>query len=72
MITKHDIGQFTFSKYVKVGTTEISNQTVLAGTQVETLEGAYTCAEPSRIALDVAGNVYPIAESVFQRCYQKE
>lgn len=70
MITKSDIGKFTFAAYRKVGTTQLSNETLQAGEQVETLEGVYTCAEPSRLAIDAAGNVYPVAESIFKKSYE--
>lgn len=71
MITKEHIGQFSYSEYRKVGTTKISDQTLQAGIEVQTLEGAYTCAEPSRLAIDAAGNVYPIAESILRKSYEQ-
>ena len=70
-ITKRDISAFTFAEYRKVGTTKLSNETLPAGTKVETLEGDYTCAEPSRLAIDAAGNVYPVAESIFSKSYER-
>ena len=70
MITKADVDRFTFAEYRKVGTTKLSHEILPPGTQVETLEGAYTCAEPSRLAIDAAGNVYPVAESIFQKSYE--
>jgi hypothetical protein len=70
-ITKHDVDRYSFDDYRKVGTTRLSRQTLPTGTQVETLEGMYVCSEPSRLAVDVAGNVYPVAESVFVRSYEK-
>ncbi len=69
MITKQDKSNFTFKSYRKIGTTQLSDQILEVGTEVETLEGKYVCQEPSRLAVDVAGNVYPVAESVFERCY---
>lgn len=71
MITKNDIAKFNFSEYRKVGTTKLSDETLPVGTEVETLEGKYTCTEPSRLAIDAAGNVYPVAESIFNRVYEK-
>lgn len=70
MITKEQISPFTFRDYVKRGVTRISDQTLQPGDQVLTLEGKWTCAEPSRLALDIDGNVYPIAESVFEKVYE--
>lgn len=70
-ITKDDAHRFTFDEYRKVGTTKLSREVLPTGTKVATLEGEYTCAEPSRLALDVQGNVYPVAESVFVRSYAK-
>jgi len=69
-ITKSDVARFTFAEYRKVGTTKLSNEVLALGTEVETLEGNYTCAEPSRLAIDAAGNVYPVAESIFQKSYE--
>jgi hypothetical protein len=69
-ITKADIGRFTFAEYEKVGRTKLSHEVLPVGTKVETFEGEYTCAEPSRLALDVNGNVYPVAESVFKQSYR--
>lgn len=69
-ITRGDAGNYTFREYRKVGTTKLSNEVLPAGTRVETLEGEYVCAEPSRLAIDVQGNVYPVAESVAVRSYE--
>ncbi len=71
MITKANIGKFTWDDYEKIGTTRLSRETLPAGTKVETLEGEYTCAESSRLAVDVNGNVYPVADSVFQKSYRR-
>ncbi len=70
MITKADAANYTFAEYRKVGTTKLSDEVLPAGTQVQTLEGAYTCAEPSRLAIDAAGNVYPVAESIMRKSYE--
>lgn len=64
-----DVGLFTFGKYRKISITKISNELLATGTMVETLEGEYVCAEPSRLAIDMSGNIYPIAESVFLQSY---
>jgi hypothetical protein len=69
-ITKDDASRFTFAEYRKVGTTKLSNEVLEAGTKVQTLEGEYTCAEPSRLAIDALGNVYPVAESIFRKSYE--
>lgn len=69
-ITKNDVGKFTFAQYRKVGTTKLSNEILPTGTKIETLEGEYTCHEPSRLAIDSSGNVYPIAESVKLKSYE--
>lgn len=69
-ITKADAEKFTFEEYRKVGVTRLSNETLPVGTVVDTLEGLYTCAEPSRLAIDAAGNVYPVAESIFLKSYE--
>jgi hypothetical protein len=71
MITREDISDFNFDEYRKLGTTKLSRETLPIGTKVLTLEGEYVCTEPSRLAIDVAGNVYPVAESVFFVCYEK-
>ncbi len=71
IIRKDNVKDFTYTEYRKVGTTKLSNEVLPAGQKVETLEGEYTCAEPSRLAIDVAGNVYPVAESVFVKCYER-
>lgn len=70
-ITKKDACKFTFAEYRKVGTTKLSNEILPLGTKVETLEGEYTCAEPSRLAIDAAGNVYPVAESIRLKSYER-
>lgn len=70
LITKDDASRFTFSEYRKVGTTKMSDQTLPTGTKVQTPEGEYTCAEPSRLAIDAAGNVYPVAESIKNASYE--
>jgi hypothetical protein len=69
-ITKDDAAKFTFAEYRKVGTTRLSNEVLPVGAMVCTLEGEYTCAEPSRLAIDAAGNVYPVAESIFLKSYE--
>ena len=69
-ITKDDARNFSFSDYRKVGTTKLSNEILPVGTKVETLEGEYTCTEPSRLAIDAAGNVYPVAESIRLKSYE--
>lgn len=69
-IKKEDARNFTFTEYRKVGTTKLSKEIFPAGTKVDTLEGEYTCAEPSRIAIDAAGNVYPVAESIRLKSYE--
>lgn len=69
-ITNDSIELFTFTQYRKVGTTRISDQLVPAGTKVQALEGEYTCAEPTRIAIDASGNVYPVANSIFLKSYE--
>lgn len=68
-ITKSDVRLFTFGRYTKRVATQISDEILPTGTVVDTLEGLYTCKEPSRLAIDVSGNVYPIAESVFTESY---
>lgn len=68
-ISKDDVSKFTFKEYRKVGTTRLSDESLAVGTKVQTLEGEYTCAEPSRLAIDAAGNVYPVAESIFRKSY---
>ena len=70
MITKADADKYTFAEYRKVGTTKLSNEVLPAGAVVGTLEGYYTCAEPSRLGIDVSGNVYPVAESVRLKSYE--
>lgn len=69
MIEKTDIGRFTFKEYNKKIPTKISNEILVIGTEVATLEGKYICKEESRLAIDINGNVYSIAESVFQESY---
>jgi len=69
-ITKDDAAKFTFADYHKVGTTKLSNELLASGTKVQTLEGEYTCAEPSRLAIDAVGNVYPVAESIRLKSYE--
>lgn len=69
-VTKDDAARYTFAEYRKVGTTNLSNELLPVGTRVETLEGEYICAEPSRLAIDAAGNVYPVAESIFRQSYE--
>jgi hypothetical protein len=69
-ITKNDTANFTFNEYRKVGTTKLSDEVLPAGTRVATLEGEYVCSEPSRLAIDASGNVYPVACSVFEKSYE--
>jgi hypothetical protein len=71
IITKNDVQQFTFAEYRKVGTTKFSNEILPAGTTVRALEGNYICAEESRLRIDAAGNVFPVAHSVFFKSYEK-
>lgn len=70
-ITREDVGRFTFHEYRKISTTKLSDELLEAGCEVMTLEGKYTCAERSRLAIDAAGNVYPIAESIVQKTYER-
>lgn len=70
MITSADTADYTFRQYRKVGTTSLSDEILPVGTRVETLEGEYVCAEPSRLAIDADGNVYPVAESVRLASYE--
>ena len=70
MIRNTNAGEYTFREYRKVDTTRLSDEVLPVGTKVATLEGEYVCQEPSRLAMDVAGNVYPVAESVFVRSYE--
>lgn len=72
VIRKEDAGGFTFRRYRKVAITEISDEQLPVGMRVATLEGEYVCSEPSRLAKDVHGNVYPIAESVLGASYEEE
>lgn len=69
IITKQNLDCFTFLNYQKIGSSKISDQTLDPGTKVQTLEGEYICTEHSRLAIDVAGNIYPIAESIFKKSY---
>jgi hypothetical protein len=69
MITKADIPKYTFQEYRRIVPTRISDEVLQIGTQVEILGSVYTCTEPSRLAIDVSGNVYPVAESVFKKSY---
>lgn len=59
MITSADKTNYTFRQYRKTGTTSLSDEILPTGTRVATLEGEYVCQEPSRLAVDAAGNVYP-------------
>lgn len=68
-VEKGDAARFTFKRYRKTAISEISDEVLPVGTVVRTLEGDYTCGEPSRLAKDVSGNVYPIAVSVFDKSY---
>lgn len=69
-ITKADAANFTFKDYRKIGTTKLSDEVLPVATVVLTPEGEYTCAEPSRLAIDAAGGVYPVAESIFRKSYE--
>jgi hypothetical protein len=71
MITKDDVDRFSFSEYRKVGATKLSDELLPKGTVVKTYEGEYICAESSRLAIDSAGNVYPVAESIVEQVYEK-
>ncbi len=70
LITNVDARMFTFDEYEKVGTTQLSREILEVGQRVQTLEGEYTCAEPSRLAIDANGNVYPVACSIFNKSYR--
>lgn len=70
MITKDDVSRFTFREYRKVGTTKLSDEVLPTGTVVQTSEGDYTCSEPSRLAIDAMGNVYPVTEAVKAKSYE--
>ena len=70
MITKENIADFHFDEYKKIQLTSISRERLIIGTKILTLEGEYICAEISRLAKDINGNIYPIAESVFKKIYQ--
>jgi hypothetical protein len=70
MITSADKASYTFRQYRKTGTTSLSDEILPTGTRVATLEGEYVCQEPSRLAVDAAGNVYPVAESVRLASYE--
>ena len=59
----------TFSEHRKVATTRISDFTVPPGIPYQTPEGLRAEDEPTRIAFDVQGGVYPIRESVFVASY---
>lgn len=59
----------TFSEYRKIATTRISDFTVPPGVPYQTPEGLRAEDEPTRIAFDVQGCVYPIRESVFGASY---
>lgn len=69
MIKKTDKNKFTFSRYQKIQCTEISDQILPIGSEVETLEGVYKISEPSHLAIDMDGNIYPIARSIFIKSY---
>lgn len=71
MITNRDISVLHFQEYRKLGVTKISDEVMSVGTQVEVLGSVYTCNESSRIAIDAAGNVYPIAVSIFEKAFEK-
>jgi hypothetical protein len=71
MITKEDVGLYSFSKYRKVTLTPLSDQVLPPGTEVQTKEGVYICAESSRLTVDQAGDVYPVAESEFRKTYER-
>ncbi len=70
IITKKDINKYNFEEYKKVKNTKISIEVLPVGSKVETLEGNYTCQVPSRLAIDEDGNVYPIAETIFDKSYE--
>jgi hypothetical protein len=70
VITREDKDAYTFREYRKVGTTKLSDEILPVGTRVATLEGEYVCQEPSRLAIDSAGNVYPVAESIRVASYE--
>lgn len=70
IITKKDIDKYNFEKYKKSTTTKISIEVLPVGSKVETLEGNYTCQVPSRLAIDEEGNIYPIAETIFEKSYE--
>lgn len=60
-----------YAEHRKIALTRISLFTVPPGTTFMTSEGLTSENEPCRIAFDVAGNVYPIRESVFQASYER-
>jgi len=62
----------TFSQHRKVATTRISDFTVPPGVPYETPEGLRAEDEPTRVAFDVQGGIYPIRESVFRESYQPD
>src|SRR4051794_1183520 len=72
MITKNHVLDYTFDEYEKQGKTKLSREILPVGTQVETLEGVYTCSEESRLAIDASGNVYPVANSIFEKSYKRK
>lgn len=68
-ITRHDVDRFTFREYRKTVLTKISDEVLPAGARVGTLEGECVGSEPSRLAIDVAGNLYLVEERMFARSY---
>lgn len=72
MITKEEARAMgTYKRYKKTAITEISDFIIPQHTEVDTLEGVYTCGEASRLAFDNKGNVYPIANSIFETSYEE-
>jgi hypothetical protein len=69
LIVRGDVACFTFREYRKIVRTRISDEVLPAGTRVQTLEGESVCTQPSRLAVDVAGNIYLVEESMFVRSY---
>lgn len=68
-LTRADVDRFTFREYRKTVLTKISDEVLPAGTRVGTLEGECVGSEPSRLAIDVAGNLYLVEERMFARSY---
>lgn len=70
LICRDDVHEFTFRDYRKIVDTRISDEVLPAGTQVQSLECVHKCSVPSRLAMDIAGNVYLVEESMFASSYE--